>query len=88
MNDSAEPSQDNTKIYRDLTGGLTDSGTFKAIYEVRGEGRPLKIGQEIVLRTPEGDVCGKVIDSSKEGKAWYALVESRKAIRRTKRYER
>ena len=74
-------------VYKDLTGGLTDSGMFKAINEVRGTGRPLRIGEEIVLRTPEGNICGQVINSSKEGKMWYALVEPRKAIRRTKKYE-
>ena len=78
---------DNSGVYRDLTGGLTEAGEFKAIYEVRGAGRPLRIGQEIVFRTPEGAVYGKVIDS-KKGKTWWALVEPEKAIKRTKRYER
>ena len=66
---------DDVAVYRDLTGGLTDSGMSKAIYEVRGTGRPPRIGEEIVLRTPEGSICGRVVDSSKEGKMWYALVE-------------
>ena len=79
---------DGSEIYRDLTGGLTDSGMFKATYELRGIGRPLRIGREIVLEIPEGNICGKVIESSKNGKMWYALVEPRKAMRRTKRYER
>lgn len=58
MNNCAELSQDDAKIYRDLTGGLTDFGTFKAVYEVRGKGKLPCIGEEIVLRTPEGDICG------------------------------
>lgn len=66
---------DDSGVYKDLTGGLTDSGMFKALYEVRGMGRPLKIGEEIVLRTPGGNVCGQVVDSSKEGEMWWALVE-------------
>ena len=67
--------QDDTGIYRDLIGGLTDSGMFKAVYELRGEGRSPRIGQKIVLRTLEGNVSGRVVDSNKEGKTWYALVE-------------
>ena len=72
---NTELPQDDTMTYRDLTNGLTDSGMFKAIYEVRGTGKPPWIGQEIVLRTPEGNVRGQVVDSDKEDKTWYALVE-------------
>ena len=61
-------------VPRNLTGGLTYLEAFKA-YEIRGTGKPLRIGQEIIFRTPESNVCGRVIDSSKEGKIWYALVE-------------
>ena len=75
MNSGAKLSQDDAKIYRDQTGGLTDSGMFKAIYEIHGKGRSPRIGQEIVLRTPEGNICGYVIDSGKEGRMWYTLVE-------------
>ena len=62
-------------VPRNLTGSPE---AFK-VYEIRGIGRPLRIGQEIVFETPEGTVCGKVIDS-KRSKAWWVLIEAKRRL--------
>ena len=67
-------------IYRDLTGGLTDSSEFDAVYEVHGMGAPPYLGEEISLELLEGNMRGCVIDCSMNGAKWCALVDPRESL--------
>lgn len=70
----------NKAIYRDLTGGLTDLGGFKALCEARGEGTPPAVGEEIEFEMCSGGTIDAIASSVQyNGAEWIAMMEPKDA---------